>query len=76
MREHGVLRHVLLVYTVLFPAFHRMVGEEAYRELGDEFEDRERRTFGKDGFESAVKDVASLESIFGIDDLAKFTPRS
>ncbi len=59
--------------TVLFPAFHDLVGEKAYRELGDEFEERERRTLGASGFEGAVHEVAKLEAALGIYDLAKFT---
>jgi hemerythrin-like domain-containing protein len=60
--------------TVLFPAFHELVGEKAYRELGEEFEDREKKVLGASGFEGAVKEVANLEAALGIEDLAKFTP--
>jgi hemerythrin-like domain-containing protein len=61
--------------TVLFPAFHELVGEKLYEKLGDEFEDREHRMFGQDGFEMAVKQVAELEETFGIANLASFTPK-
>lgn len=60
--------------TVLFPAFHELVGEKAYRELGDEFEDREKKVLGQSGFEGAVREVAKLEAALDIGDLAKFTP--
>ncbi len=60
--------------TVLFPAFHDLVGQKAYLELGEQFEDREKRTLGESGFEGAVTDVAKLETALGILDLAKFTP--
>ncbi len=60
--------------TVLFPAFHDLVGEKAYRELGEQLEDREKRVLGEDGFEGAVHEVARLEAALGIDDLSKFTP--
>ena len=60
--------------TVLFPAFHDLVGEKAYRALGEQFEDRERQVLGKEGFEGAVQEVAKLETAIGIHDLAKFTP--
>ena len=60
--------------TVLFPAFHELVGERRYRELGDQFEDRERQVLGREGFEGAVAEVAKLEATIGVDDLARFTP--
>jgi len=61
--------------TVLFPAFHELVGRNAYRELGESFEDREKKVLGKEGFEGAVREVAKLESEVGIADLAQFTPK-
>jgi hemerythrin-like domain-containing protein len=60
--------------TVLFPAFHGLVGQRAYMELGEQFEDQERRVLGESGFEGAVKEVAKLEEELGIHDLARFTP--
>jgi hemerythrin-like domain-containing protein len=62
--------------TVLFPAFHKLVGEKGYRELGEAFEDREKQLLGPGGFEKAVADVAKLEAVLGLDDLARFTPAS
>jgi len=61
--------------TVLFPAFHDLVGEKAYRELGDQFEDEEKRKLGNEGFEGAVAQVAKLEEQSGLSDLDQFTPR-
>ncbi len=60
--------------TVLFPAFHELVGPKAYLELGEQFEDREKKVLGDRGFEAAVAEVARLETALGIHDLAKFTP--
>lgn len=60
--------------TDLFPAFHDLVGERAYRELGEMFEEREKKVLGENGFEGAVKDVARFEEELGIHDLARFTP--
>jgi hemerythrin-like domain-containing protein len=60
--------------TVLFPAFHELVGQKAYLELGEQFEDHEKRVLGESGFEGAVKEVAKLETAMDIHDLAKFTP--
>jgi hemerythrin-like domain-containing protein len=60
--------------TVLFPAFREVVGRSGYRELGEQFEDKEHELFGEHGFEQVVTQVAQLEAAFGIADLAAFTP--
>ena len=60
--------------TVLFPAFRRVVGGAAYRELGEEFEHIEHQQLGARGFERSVAEVAALEQALGIADLARFTP--
>lgn len=60
--------------TVLFPAFRDVVGRNGYRELGDQFEDREHRLFGEHGFETVVAQVADIERAFGVFDLSSFTP--
>src|SRR5690242_9573391 len=39
--------------TIVFPAWKDALSERQLREMGDRFEDIERRTFGKDGFEDA-----------------------
>lgn len=60
--------------TVLFPAFRELVGQHAYHELGEQFEDHEHALFGEHGFEKNVAEVARLEAALGIADLASFTP--
>lgn len=60
--------------TVLFPAIVEVVGEEAYRELGERFEEEEHRLFGARGFHAVVDEVATIETGLGIADLAAFTP--
>ena len=60
--------------TVLFPAFRRVVGGAAYRELGEEFEHIEHEQLGDRGFERSVAEVAELEAMLGIADLSRFTP--
>jgi hemerythrin-like domain-containing protein len=60
--------------TVLFPAFREIIGRDAYRELGEQFEDKEHELLGEQGFEKTVAEVARLEGVLGIGDLAKFTP--
>jgi hemerythrin-like domain-containing protein len=61
--------------TVLFPAFHELVGQKEYERLGEQFEDKEHELLGESGFEKAVAEVAQLEQALGIFDLAKFTPQ-
>ena len=60
--------------TVLFPALHSLVSKHEYDAMGEEFEQLERKTFGGDGFDMAVDQVAELEKQFGIYDIAQFTP--
>ena len=61
--------------TVLFPAFHDLVGQKEYGRLGEQFEEKEHELLGENGFEKAVAEVAKLERGLGIFDLATFTPR-
>jgi len=60
--------------TVLFPALHSLVSKHEYDAMGEEFERIERKTFGGDGFEMAVNQVAELEKQFDIYDISLFTP--
>ncbi len=59
--------------TVVFPAWHRILSPAGYHEMGEKFEDIERRHFGKDGFEDAVGQIAAIETQLGLADLAQFT---
>ncbi len=59
--------------TVLFPALHTIVSPEEYDRLGDIFEDKEQKLFGKNGFEKIVGEVEKMEKRVGIDDLSQFT---
>lgn len=59
--------------TVLFPAFRDVMGRSGYRELGEQFEDKEHELFGEHGFANTVDEVARLEAALGIADLALFT---
>jgi hemerythrin-like domain-containing protein len=61
--------------TVLFPAFRSIVSAHEYAALGEEFEDKEHALFGKEGFEKIVADVAELERMLGLNDLAGFTAK-
>ena len=61
--------------TVLFPEFRRIVSQNEYDSLGEDFEDQEHKLFGEDGFEKYVEKVADLEKTLGINDLGLFTPQ-
>jgi len=60
--------------TVLFPALHDLVSKSEYDALGEDFERREHKVFGQDGFEHAAVEVDDIEKTLGIEDLASFTP--
>jgi hemerythrin-like domain-containing protein len=61
--------------TVLYPAFRSVITPAEFDALGDAFEDKEQKLFGKDGFEKIVAEVAGLEKQLKIDELAQFTAR-
>ena len=60
--------------TVLLPALREIVRPSEYDALGEDFERREHRTFGGDGFEQAVAEVDAIERAIGIENLSRFTP--
>ncbi|HEX9602230.1 MAG TPA: hypothetical protein VF973_00675 [Myxococcales bacterium] len=51
------------------------MGDKEYERIGERLEEREHEILGQDGFEKAVQQVAALENMIGIADLAQFTPR-
>ncbi|MEQ8196611.1 MAG: hemerythrin domain-containing protein [Clostridiaceae bacterium] len=61
--------------TVIFPAFHEMVPPEEFKKLGERFEEIEEQNFGRDGFHHIVNEVAKVEKVLGIYNLAQFTPK-
>jgi hemerythrin-like domain-containing protein len=59
--------------TVLFPAWKAALGDKAYQEMGEAFEELERKTFGHDGFDDALDRIARIEATFGLADLSAAT---
>lgn len=59
--------------TVLFPAFKSVVGDKEYMELGEQFEEKEHKLFGDDGFSGIIAQIADIEKKLGIYDLNQFT---
>jgi hemerythrin-like domain-containing protein len=64
--------HAALEDTLVFPAWKKTMSAKALDEMGDLFEDIEKRTFGRDGFDDAVDQIEVIERAFGFE-LAQFT---
>ncbi|OFX26244.1 MAG: hemerythrin [Bacteroidetes bacterium GWA2_31_9b] len=61
--------------TILFPAIRKIVSKNEYFALGEEFEEKEHKLFGEDGFNTMVEKVANIEKQLGIYELSLFTPK-
>ncbi len=61
--------------TVLYPAFRSVISTKEFMALGETFEDKEEKLFGKNGFEKIVGQVAGLEKQLGIYQIEQFTPK-
>ena len=59
--------HAAIEDTDVFPAWKRVLGPKQLDEMGDRFEEIEHETFGKDGFEDAVRQIGAIEKSLGID---------
>lgn len=59
--------------TELFPAWKSELGQRAYDEMGERFEEIERQAFGGDGFALARQRIERIEASFGLSDLARLT---
>ena len=59
--------------TILFPALRQVLGPQQMKELGDRFEDEEKRILGEEGFEHGVARVGEIEATLGLASLAQFT---
>ena len=60
--------------TVVFPAFHKAIGEKQFDEIGEQMEKQEQKLFGEGGFAKIVEAVAEEERALGIYELDQFTP--
>ncbi len=59
--------------TDVFPAWKAALSARQYDEIGDKFEQIERQTFGRDGFEDALKEIAAIEETLGMADISRYT---
>ena len=66
--------HAAVEDTIVFPAWKKVLSPKELDEMGDRFEDIEHKTFGKDGFDDAVGQVAAIEKLMGIDLAAMTAP--
>jgi hemerythrin-like domain-containing protein len=64
--------HAALEDTIVFPAWKKTMTPKELDAIGDTFEEIEHKTFGKDGFDDAVDQIAAIESAFGLT-LEQFT---
>ena len=53
--------------TIVFPAWKKALTAKQLDELGDLFEEIEHKTFGKDGFDDAVEQIAAIEKRAGVE---------
>jgi hemerythrin-like domain-containing protein len=60
--------------TIIFPTLHEVVTPSQLADLGERFEDVEHERFGKEGFESILRQVEDLERTLGTHELSQFTP--
>jgi hemerythrin-like domain-containing protein len=60
--------------TIIFPAWKKSLSPKQLDEMGDLFEDIEHKTFGKDGFDDAVKQAAAIERAIGLEPSALTAP--
>ena len=59
--------------TIVFPAWKQALSEHELESMGDKFEDIEKATFGRDGFDDAVEKIGRIEASLGLADIAQFT---
>ncbi|HVW72472.1 MAG TPA: hemerythrin domain-containing protein [Rhizomicrobium sp.] len=59
--------------TIIFPAWKKAIGGHAVEEMGEKFEDIEKKQFGGDGFDMAVKTIGEIEQTLGLSNIAQFT---
>jgi hemerythrin-like domain-containing protein len=65
--------HAAFEDTIVFPAWKKTMNEKQLDEIGELFESIEHKTFGKDGFDDAVEQIAAIEKTFGVE-LGALTP--
>lgn len=67
--------HEAFEETIVFPAIYGVVATHDLAELGEKAEEQEERRLGQGGFERTVAEVAAIEKLVDLGDLARFTPK-
>ena len=62
--------------TVVFPALYEVMTAADLAALGEKAEDEEHQRLGHVGFEGTVTEVAAIERVLEIENLARFTPKA
>lgn len=65
--------HTALEDTEVFPAWKASLSPHAYGEASERFEQIEKQTFGKDGFDDALQQITAIEQMFGMPTLSELT---
>jgi len=59
--------------TIVFPAWKAALSDAEYKDVGEQFEDIEKKVFGGDGFDQAEAKISQIELRLGLADLDRFT---
>jgi hemerythrin-like domain-containing protein len=65
--------HTAFEDTVVFPAWKKTMSEHQLKDMGDRFEDIEKKTFHGDGFDMAQAQIGRIEQRLGLQNLAAYT---
>lgn len=60
--------------TNIFPQIRKLISQEDYEKLGEQFEAAEESMFGKGAYKKFLQQIEQIERKLGIFDIAKFTP--
>lgn len=59
--------------TIVFPAWKQTLTALQLDQMSEKFEEIEHKQFGREGFESAVQQIADIENELGLAELSQFT---
>ena len=60
--------------TIVFPVWKKVLSRNELSEMSEKFEEIEKKRFGADGFERAVREIEAIEQSVGLVQIAQFTP--
>ncbi len=62
--------HTAFEETLVFPAWRKLLKPDQYAEMSERFEEIERKQFGGDGYAATAKEVAAIEQVYDIGNVA------